>query len=57
MEYLAYTEKQIRTLKALLDMTEISGIENCKRIIMMFQILEENKKVNVEEVKDGKENL
>jgi hypothetical protein len=57
MEYLAYTDNQIRTLKALLDLTEVHGIENTKRIIMMFQILEENKKVNVEEVKDGKENL
>jgi hypothetical protein len=56
MEYLAYTEKQIRTLKALLDMTEISGIENCKRIIMMFQILDEHKMVK-EESEDGKENL
>ena len=58
MEYLGYTEKQVRTLRALLDLTEVHGLDNCKNIVNMCQILDDNKRINVqEEVKDGKENL
>ena len=58
MEYFGFTYQQIRTMRALLDMTEIHGLENCKNILMMNDILNKGRQIDVsEEVKDGKENL
>ena len=58
MEYLGYTDKQIRTLRALLDLTEVRGVENCTNIVNMRQIIDSAQKIDVkEEVQDGKENL
>lgn len=55
MELIAYTDQQIRTMRALLDMTEVHGLENCKNIVMMRDIIDHNQRVDVseEEVKDG----
>ncbi len=62
MEYLAYTDNQIRTLRALLDLTEVRGVENCTNIVNMRQIIDSAQKIDVkedekEDKKDGKENL
>lgn len=58
MEYLGYTDKQIRTLRALLDLTEVRGVENCTNIVNMRQIIDSAQKIDVkEDKKDGEENL
>lgn len=58
MEYLGYTDKQIRTLRALLDLTEVRGVDNCTNIVNMRQIIDSAQKIDVkEDKKDGEENL
>lgn len=58
MEYIAYTDKQIRTLRALLDLTEVRGVENCTNIVNMRQIIDNPLNIDDKEaVQDGKENL
>ena len=55
MELVAYTDQQIRTLRVLLDTTEVQGYENCKNVVMMWDIIDHNQRVNVsdEEVENG----
>lgn len=55
MELVAYTDQQIRTLRVLLDTTEVQGYENCKNVVMMRDIIDHNQRVNVsdEEVENG----
>jgi hypothetical protein len=54
MLYNAYTDVQFRTLRALLETTQVEGYENCKNIVMMREIIDHGKKVEVkEEEKDG----
>lgn len=54
MIFNAYTEEQFRTLRVLLDTTEVQGYQNCKNVVMMMDILNHGRKVEVkEEEKDG----
>lgn len=53
MFYNAYTDVQFRTLRALLETTQVEGYENCKNIVMMREIIDHGKKVEVKEEEDG----
>lgn len=55
MKLIAYTEEQIRTLRVLLDVTEVKGLENCKNIVMMREIVDRYQIVDVKEEDHGKE--
>ena len=55
MKLIAYTEEQIRTLRVLLDVTEVKGLENCKNIVMMREIVDRCQIVDVKEEDHGKE--
>ena len=37
---ITYTENHIRTARVLLEELEVHGVENCKRIVMLRQILD-----------------
>ena len=45
----AYTEDQIRTARFLLDSIEVKGYENCKKIVMLKEIVENLQRVEVNE--------
>jgi hypothetical protein len=49
----AYTDEQFRTLRVLLETTEVKGYENCKNVVMMREILDHGRKVEVKEEEDG----
>ena len=51
----AYTEEQFRTLRVLLEGIELRGYENCKNVVMMRQILDNCRKVEVKEEDNGEE--
>ncbi len=55
MIFNAYTEEQFRTLRVLLDTTEVQGYQNCKNVVMMMDILNHGRKVEVKEEEDGEE--
>jgi hypothetical protein len=48
---MTYTDEQIRTARALLDMIEVHGYESCKNVVLLRQILDSPQK----EVKHGEE--
>lgn len=48
-----YTDDQIQAAKVLLETLEVSGLENCKRVVMLRQILDGDKPENEEEADDG----
>jgi hypothetical protein len=48
-----YTDDQIQAAKVLLETLEVSGLENCKRVVMLRQILDGDKPENEEEANDG----
>ena len=39
-----YEDAQIRTARVLLEDLEVHGVDNCKRVVMLRQILEGGKK-------------
>lgn len=45
----AYTEDQIRTVRVLLESIEVKGYENCKKIVMLKEIVENLQRVEVNE--------
>lgn len=50
----AYTDEQWRTLRVLLEGLELRGYENCKNVVMMRQILDNGRNVEIkEEEQDG----
>jgi hypothetical protein len=51
----AYTDEQFRTLRVLLEGIELRGYENCKNVVMMRQILDNGRKVEVKEEDNGEE--
>ena len=51
----AYTDDQFRTLRVLLEGIELRGYENCKNVVMMRQILDNCRKVEVKEEDNGEE--
>ena len=51
----SYTDEQFRTLRVLLDTTEVQGYQNCKNVVMMMDILNHGRKVEVKEDEDGEE--
>jgi hypothetical protein len=51
----AYTDEQFRTLRVLLEGIELRGYENCKNVVMMRQILDNGRKVEVKEDENGEE--
>lgn len=54
MEFNGYTDQQMQTLRVLLETTEVKGVENCKNIVMIKQIIDQGKRIKVdEEVQDG----
>lgn len=53
MKLIAYTEEQIRTLRVLLETTEVKGLENCKNIVMMRDITDKYQIVEVDDLKEG----
>ena len=55
MKLIAYTEEQIRTLRVLLETTEVKGLDNCKNIVMMREIVDRCQIVDVKEEDHGKE--
>ena len=44
-----YNDEQIATAKLLLDNIHVNGVDNCKRIVMLSQILESGIKEPAEE--------
>ena len=52
---ISYTETQIRTARALLETLEVKGYDNCKRVVMLRQILDSGEKENEdgEDHRDG----
>jgi len=55
MIFNAYTDEQFRTLRVLLEGIELRGYENCKNVVLMRQILDNGRRVEVKEEEDGKE--
>lgn len=45
----AYTDDQIRTARVLLESIEVKGYENCKKIVMLKEIVENLQRVEVNE--------
>lgn len=41
---MTYTEEQIQSAKILLEGLSVSGVDNCKRVIMLRQILDADQK-------------
>jgi hypothetical protein len=54
----AYTDDQIRTVRVLLESIEVKGYENCKKIVMLKEIIENLQRVEVSEnVEDVNKNV
>jgi hypothetical protein len=55
MIFNAYTDDQIRTARVLLVSIEVKGYENCKKIVMLREIVDNLQRVEVSEIveKDG----
>ena len=45
----AYTDDQIRTARVLLESIEVKGYENCKKVVMLKEIIENLQRVEVSE--------
>ena len=52
----AYTDDQIRTARVLLESIEVKGYENCKKVVMLKEIIENIQRVEVNDSaeKEGK---
>ncbi len=48
-----YEDEQIKAAKILLEGLEVSGVENCKRVVMLRQILDGQKVEEKESSGDG----
>jgi len=46
---MTYSEESVNNMKILLNNMEVKGIENCKRVVLIAQLLETPEKEN----KDG----
>ena len=55
MKLHAYTGEQIRTLRVLLETTEVKGYDNCKNVVMMREIMDHGQMVDVKEDEHGEE--
>jgi hypothetical protein len=55
MKLHAYTGEQIRTLRVLLETTEVKGYDNCKNVVMMREIIDHGQIVEVKEEENGEE--
>lgn len=55
MKLHAYTDEQIRTLRVLLETTEVKGYDNCKNVVMMREIMDHGQMVDVKEDENGEE--
>lgn len=54
----AYTDDQIRTVRVLLESIEVKGYENCKKVVMLKEIIENLQRVEVSEnVEDVNKNV
>lgn len=55
MKLHAFTDEQFRTLRVLLDITEVKGYDNCKNVVMMREIMDHGQMVDVKEDENGEE--